>query len=143
MERCEICGGNIVRQMAFGPYPERLYCVACGREPGSRERNMMEEDKKICRKCRKEKSISEFGVLNSSKDGHSPVCFECRRKKTLKTSDKRGPGRPPKPVAVSTIVKEEPMEELFRNFKNLIIENFVKEKLIPLVEGLLNGRHRS
>ena len=36
-------------------------------------------EKKICSKCKIEKSVCEFGVLKSSKDGFRNVCKECRK----------------------------------------------------------------
>jgi hypothetical protein len=142
--RCQFCGGSIVRQARFGPYPERLFCLSCGREPILKGEEFVlenEEVTKICQRCKTEKPIDEFGILNSSKDGHSPICFECRRKKTSKTSDqKRGPGRPTKTVSTPVIVKrEEPTEKLFADFREKIIQDFLKSKLIPMLEGFLNG----
>ena len=32
---------------------------------------------KICKKCNKDKDLSEFNKLSSSKDGHKPRCREC------------------------------------------------------------------
>jgi hypothetical protein len=39
------------------------------------------EEKKRCKKCGKEKDISEFHIDKSKKDGHKNICKECLSKK--------------------------------------------------------------
>jgi hypothetical protein len=105
--RCEYknCGGLIVKQMAFGPYPERFYCQSCGREPRLEDpeiekfhnvdhpkggQSMSEvQQTKTCTKCQTEKAINEFGILRSSEDGHNPLCFDCKRKRDRTSKTKQ------------------------------------------------------
>lgn len=39
------------------------------------------KDLKFCKYCQQTKSINDFGILISSKDGHRDICKECRCKK--------------------------------------------------------------
>ncbi len=97
---------------------------------------------KVCSKCKIEKPIDEFGILNRSKDGHSPVCFLCRRKSP---KPKHRQGRPLKiisPVVSSSKrgVKDESEDNrLFSDFRKGIIGNFIKSDLIPMLEKLIKS----
>jgi len=44
---------------------------------------------KICNKCKKLKSIEEFHIDNSKKDGRKPICKECRKVNKRKLSNER------------------------------------------------------
>jgi hypothetical protein len=125
--RCQYkaCGGLILKQEAFGPYPERFYCHLCGREPKLKDpmtkksQNLLIEEPhdsnhpkgdqdmlgepqtKICQKCKVEKPIDDFGIRRSADDGHNPVCLECRRKyyqefRTKQAKKTKVPGLKPK-----------------------------------------------
>lgn len=164
--RCQYksCGGLIIKQFAFGPYPERFYCQSCGREPKSENpiiekshnldhpkesENMSETPQsKICAKCHVEKPIDEFGILRSSEDGHNSLCFDCKRKRDRTSrakqvnrakipDQKRRRGRP-KNVSLpkEIIVKhKEPGEAQFiRAFKKTTIKSFIRDDLIPILE---------
>ena len=157
--RCQYksCGGLIVRQMAFGPYPERFYCQSCGREPKSEDpkggRDMPETPQtKICAKCQTEKPIDEFGILRSSEDGHNPLCFLCKRQRDQDSRAKKNkkvkvPDRRPRPDKVKsaelpekkiTVEHEEPAEaQLVKVLKKTIIKSFVKDELIPMLERIV------
>lgn len=37
----------------------------------------MDEPTKICRICKEEKKLSEFGILRRNKDGHNSACLKC------------------------------------------------------------------
>lgn len=45
------------------------------------------EERKVCRRCGKEKDINEFHIDNSKKDNHKNICKECINKGTKKVSD--------------------------------------------------------
>jgi hypothetical protein len=161
------CGGLIVKQIAYGPYPERLYCQSCGREPKSEDpiiekfhgsdrpkgdEGMSEATQtKECAKCETEKSVDEFGILRSSKDGRNPVCFDCKRKRdrdsrTKVNKPKVVPGRKSrseKQKSAEALEKkiiaqhEESAEaQLINAFKKTTINSFIKDDLIPMLERI-------
>jgi len=158
---CERCGGSIVKQMAFGPYPERFYCLSCGREPflnNPKGKDVTEIlQMKICRTCKIEKPVVEFGILNSSKDGRNPVCFECRRKsgtsriervnKEKASDQKRRPGRPkiiepPQKEILAVHGNESAEAQLIKALKKNAIKNFITGDLILFLERAIDERFK-
>lgn len=169
--RHKSCGGLIVKQSAFGPYPERLYCQSCGREPESEDQTIEKShgldrskggeivseapQKKTCAKCRVEKSVDEFGILKSTKDGRNPLCFECKRKRDR---DSRAKGskakiaadRKPRfektksgePLEKKIVAQNEESAEarLINAFKKTTIKSFIRDDLIPLLERIVEEK---
>jgi len=155
--RCQhkSCGGLIVKQVGFGPYPERFYCQSCGREPKGGQDMPEAGQTKICVKCGTEKLIGEFGVLRSSGDGHNPLCFKCKRKRdhdsrTNQASKGKAPDRksrpgklksPKPPEKKITVQHEESAEaQLIKAFKKTTIKSFIRDDLIPMLERAVEER---
>ena len=112
---------------------------------------------KKCAKCQAEKPIDEFGILKSSGDGYNSLCFECKRKRdhdsrAKKTNKAKIPARrsiSEKPKRVEppekkiTAQHEESAEtQLIRAFKKTTIKNFIRDDLVPMLEGAVDEKFR-
>lgn len=91
----------MVLHLAYGPYPDRLVCMSCGRDYKKQGGEEMEtigtgskiykplgteitlgkpEILRICKKCGGEKTIDNFPKNKDSESGHSWICKKCRAK---------------------------------------------------------------
>lgn len=79
LNKCEHCGGKLVKEEANYPHEARIYCFACGREEGQRKgEDDMGEGVKECKKCKLPKGLSEFSKNVSTPDGLERWCKSCK-----------------------------------------------------------------
>lgn len=111
-----------------------------------------EPETKICKQCKTEKPIEEFGILRSSEDGHNRLCFACKRQRQREYDSKgkrankdkfvrdrkpetEKPKIPQSPEKETAVQHEEPSEaQLMKTLKKNIIKNFIRSDLIPMLE---------
>lgn len=166
--RCQYksCGGFILKQEAFGPYPERFYCHLCGREPKSKD-PMTEKSQdlsieesqdsnhpkqgqdmigkpqtKTCQKCKVEKPIDEFGIRRSADDGHNPMCLECRREyyqefRTKQAKKTKAPG--PKPKIDRSKASEPPQKKTIAQSEDMAEARFIKAFKKDIIKAFLRN----
>jgi hypothetical protein len=145
------CGGLILKQERYGPYPERLYCSSCGREPRTKDLmadkgqissiekledpnhmqhgNMLEDRVKICATCKVEKGINEFGILRSSEDGHNSVCLECRKlyfRESRKKQPKKEEAFASKPKIDKLKMPKPPQEKIIAKPEEITEADFIR-----------------
>lgn len=74
--KCEHCDGAMIDRLGSWGEPDRIVCMACGREPLGEEK-IMEEKEKMCKKCGLVKPITEFNKNSVRPDGHESQCRVC------------------------------------------------------------------
>lgn len=104
---------------------------------------------KVCVTCEIEKPIDDFGILKSAKDGHNPMCLECRREyfrdvRERETKKIKIPDRKPKTdgAKISELPKkqitaqqvESAESQLIKDFKKAVIKSFIRDDLIPMLQ---------
>jgi len=76
--KCEYCGGAIVYRAGSWGEPDRLVCMACGREPKGEEKKM---EKRNCILCGQ--------VFEAKREGTTVCCKKCRNIKYKSSRPKR------------------------------------------------------